>query len=254
MKKKKRNRGIYFLPNFLTIINIFFGFLSLLAVFHSKYLLAALLLIIAAVIDAFDGIIARLTKTQSNFGAEFDSFADVISFGVAPSFLLYFWGFRPAFPSGPSILFSFVFLTAGILRLARFNILQRSEESNKSYLGLTVPSASLLLAAIVLNHPQPIGEKVYASLLAILVVILSFYMVSTIKYKNFLSFNFRQRIDIKSSLFITIIICGLILYPEISLLSIFSLNVLSGPSAYAFTLFKKKVQNRLKQKEAEIPE
>jgi len=112
----------------------------------------------------------------------------------------------------------------------------------------------LLLAAIVLNHPQPIGEKVYASLLAILVVILSFCMVSTIKYKNFLNFNFRQRIDIKSSLFIAIIISGLIVYPKISLLSIFSLNVLSGPSAYAFTLFKKKVQKKLKQKEAEIPE
>jgi len=88
MKKKKRSRGIYFLPNFLTIINIFFGFLCLLAIFHGRYLLAAFFIIIAAVTDAFDGIIARLTKTQSNFGAEFDSLADAISFGVAPSFRL----------------------------------------------------------------------------------------------------------------------------------------------------------------------
>jgi CDP-diacylglycerol--serine O-phosphatidyltransferase len=254
MKKNNGSQGIYFLPNFLSTINIFFGFISLLAVFHGRYLLAALFIIIAAVIDAFDGIIARLTKTQSNFGAEFDSFADAISFGVAPSFLLYFWGFKPVFPPGPSILFSFVLLTAGILRLARFNILQRTQASKNFSSGLTVASVSLLLAAIVLNHPQPIGEKVYASLLAILVVILSFCMVSTIKYKNFLNFNFRQRIDIKSSLFIAIIICGLILYPEISLLSIFSLNVLSGPSAYAFTLFKKKEQKKLKQKEAETLE
>ena len=254
MKKKKRSRGIYFLPNFLSIINIFFGFLSLLAVFHSRYLLAAFFIILAAVIDALDGIIARLTHTQSNFGIEFDSFADAISFGVAPSFLLYFWGFRPVISSGPSILFCFVFLTAGILRLARFNILQRIKESNKSYLGLTVPSASLLLSAIVLNHPQPIGEKAYALLLAALVVILSFFMVSTIKYRNYLNFNFRKKIDIKSSLLLAIIISGLILYPKISLLSIFSLNVLSGPSVFAFTLFKKKTQLKLEQKQAEIPE
>lgn len=254
MKKIKGMRGIYFLPNFLSIIGIFFGFLSLLAIFKGRYLWAAFFIIIAAVIDALDGIIARLTKTQSYFGTEFDSLADEFSFGVAPSLLLYFWAFGQVFPSGPSVLLCFIFLMAGILRLARFNILQRIKADKKFYLGLTVPSASMLLMAIVVRHPQPIEQKLHAFLLAILVIILSFCMVSTIKYKNFLYFNFRRRIDIKSSLLVAIILSSFLLYPKISLISLFALNVLSGPSVVAVTFLKKKMGKKIKQKEAGIPE
>lgn len=253
MKNIKKFQGIYPLPSFLSIINIFFGYLSILASFREKYLWAALWIIFAAVMDAFDGIIARSTKTQSDFGIQLDSLADAFSFGAAPSFLLYFWGFGLVGSSGPGIFFSFVFLAAGILRLARYNILQKNRKDRKFYTGLTVPSASLLLAAIVLFHPQPIGVKLHSIFLALLVIILSLCMVSTIKYKNFLYFNLHQRIDLKTTLLICIIFSSLIVFPNILPLFYFSINVLSGPSTYIFNILKKKIQTNLKQKKAEIP-
>lgn len=253
MENIKKFREIYLIPNSLTIFNIFFGYLSVFAAFRGKYLWAAYWIIIAAVVDAFDGIIARLTKTQSDFGIELDSLADAFSFGAAPSFLLYFWGFRLVSHSDISIFFSFIFLAASILRLARYNILQKNRIDKRFYTGLTVPSAALLLAAIVLYHPQPIRVKLYMFLLAILVIILSLCMVSTIKYKNFLSFNFRRGIDLKTALLIAIIFSSLILFPRIFLLFYLSINVLSGPSTYVFNLSKRKIQKKLRPKKAEIP-
>lgn len=245
-KKEKimKQRKIFFLPNLLTLINFFFGYLSILASFHGKYFTAALWIIMAAVLDASDGIVARLIKTHSDFGVQLDSLADAVSFGVAPSILLYFWGFRLTSPSRIDIFFSFIFLSAAILRLARYNVLQKNMTDRKFYTGLTVPSASLLIVAIVLNYPEPITVKSYAFSLAILVIILSFFMVSTIKYRNFLNFNFHRRIDLKTAFFIAIIFSSLILYPRIFLLIYFTIYVLSGPSIHLFNLLKKKTKKK----------
>ncbi len=244
MEKIKKIRAIYLLPSFFTNLNIFFGYLSILATFREKYLWAAYWIIIAAVMDAIDGIIAHSTKTQSDFGIQLDSLADAFSFGAAPSLLLYSWGFRGAGFPGFGIFFSFIFLAAGILRLARYNIIQMSKPNRKFYTGLTVPSASLLLAAIVLWHSQPIRTKLSTFLLAILVVILSLCMVSTIKYRNFLSFSFRKKINLQTTLLIAIIISSLIVYRHIFLLIFFAINVLSGPSIHTFKLLKKKIQKK----------
>jgi CDP-diacylglycerol--serine O-phosphatidyltransferase len=105
MEKIKKIREIYLLPSFFTTLNIFFGYLSILATFRGKYLWAAYWIIIAAVMDAIDGIIARSTKTQSDFGIQFDSLADAFSFGAAPSLLLYSWGFKGAGFPGFGIFF-----------------------------------------------------------------------------------------------------------------------------------------------------
>lgn len=251
MKNIKKIREIYLIPSFFTLINIFFGYLSILSTFRGKYLWAAYWIILAAVMDGIDGIVARSTKTQSDFGIQLDSLADAFSFGAAPSLLLYSWGFRQAGLPGIGIFFSFTFLAGGILRLARYNVLQKSKPDRKFYSGLTVPSASLFLSSLVLWHPQPIGMRFYTFLLALLIVILSLCMVSTIKYRNFLSFNFHQRIDLKTSLFLAIIISSLIIFPKIFLLFYFSLNVLSGPSAHVFHLLKKKLKKKEKPKKVE---
>lgn len=240
MEKKIKFRGIYLLPNFLTIINISFGYLSILSVFNGKYLRAALWIILAAVIDGFDGIIARATKTQSDFGIQLDSLADAFSFGAAPSLLLYFWGFQSVGQHGPSFFFSMIFFIAGILRLARYNVLPKIKQDRKYFTGLTIPSASLLIAAIVLFHPQPISSKLFSFLLASLVVMLSLCMVSSIRYRNFLYIDLSCRVDIKTAFLISILIITLFIFPKIFLLSFFFLNVLSGPSMQVYNLFKKR--------------
>jgi len=218
MKKKTKLRTIYLLPNFLTIVNIFFGYLSLSATFHGKFLRAAFWILMAAGLDAFDGIVARATRTHSDFGIQLDSLADAFSFAAAPSLLIYFWGFGQVNPSSIGVFFGFIFLTAGILRLARYNAFQKFKIDRKFYTGLTVPSASLLIVAVVLKYPEPVKGTLYTFLLAILVLGLSLCMISTIKYRNFLSFNFRQIIDPKTSLILAMIIGSLIIFPKECLL------------------------------------
>lgn len=241
MRKRKKGPELYLIPNFLTTIHVLFGYFSIVASFQGKFQWAAFWIFISAVLDGSDGIIARLTKTQSEFGVQLDSLADTVSFGVAPSLLLYFWGFKTAVPHGVAIFFSFIFLVAGVLRLARYNILQRNRTDRKYYTGLTLPSASMVVAAVVIMQPELIQEKLFALLLASLIILLALCMVSTIQYRNFLHINFKEGIDLKTALMIAIIISSLVLFLKIFLVVFFSLNAVSGPAAYAYEFLKKKI-------------
>jgi CDP-diacylglycerol--serine O-phosphatidyltransferase len=235
---KKKYGEVFLLPSLFSITNIFFGFLSLIFCFHGRFSLAAFWIIAAAVMDGLDGIIARATGAQSDFGTQLDSLADAFSFGAAPSILLYFWGLRVA--GTPGILFSFVFLCGGVLRLARYNVLQKTQVDRGYYVGLTVPSASMFLAALVLFHPSPLETKLGAAGLALIVGAVSFCMVSRIKYRNFLRFNFRKRIDLKTALALGIVISGLIFYPRFFLIVFFGINVIYGPATAAVNAWKKR--------------
>ena len=144
MKTKKPVYGINVIPSLFSLTNLFFGFLSVLLTFHGRYRTAALLIIIAAFMDGLDGLVARATHTPSDFGIELDSLADAVSFGLATSILLYYWGMEMAGP--PAVFFSFVFLTAGVLRLARYNVHSHVPSDRKHYQGLTVPSAAMFMA------------------------------------------------------------------------------------------------------------
>jgi CDP-diacylglycerol--serine O-phosphatidyltransferase len=250
---KKQYGEIYLLPSFFSLFNVFFGFLSLLSCFHGKYSWAAFWILMSAVMDGLDGIIARSVGAQSEFGAQLDSLADAFSFGGAPSVLLYFWGLRVAGTGG--VFFSFIFLASGILRLARYNVLQKSQKGRKFYIGLSVPSASLFMASLVLFHPQPLGTKTSAFLLALAIIVISFFMVSTIRYRNFLNFRLRQRINLTTGLLLAILIASFIFYTKIFLLAFFTVIVLSGPVTDVFNLVKNKVQkkSRLEQPHSEDP-
>lgn len=228
----------FLLPSIFSITKVFFGFISLISCFHARYGWAAFWIILAAVMDGLDGIVARSTGTQSDFGTQLDSLSDAFSFGAAPCILLYFWGLQVAGTAGA--LFSFIFLTAGILRLARYNVTQKSQESRKHYVGLTVPSASMFLASLIFLYPHPLETKLAAAGLALVVTFVSFCMVSTIRYRNFLGFNFRKRISLKTALALAVIIGGLIFYTRIFLLCFFSVNVLSGPADALVRLLRRR--------------
>jgi CDP-diacylglycerol--serine O-phosphatidyltransferase len=245
MKKDYRRIQLYLLPNFLTLTNVFFGYLSILSTFREKYKWAAIWIFIAALMDGFDGIVARLARVNTEIGIQLDSLADVVSFGTATSFLIYFWGFSWIHPASFGIFFSFVFLAGGILRLARYNALQKFKPDRKHYVGLTVPSASLLLAAIVFCHPQPINVKLDSFFIAFLVILLAVCMVSTIRYRNYLYFNPQKRIALRTAFFYAVIFASVVSFPKISLPICFSGNVVLGPAEYLLSRLK-----RRKQKEA----
>lgn len=250
---KKKYGEIYLLPSFFSLSNVFFGFLSLISCFNGKYSWAAFWIILSAVMDGLDGIIARSVGAQSEFGVHLDSLADAFSFGGAASVLLYFWGLHVAGTAG--VFFSFIFLASGILRLARYNVLQKAQRSKKYFIGLSVPSASLFIASLVLFHPQPLRTRSSAFLLALAIIVVSFFMVSTIKYRNFLSFRLRQKINLTTGLLLAVLIASFIFYTKIFLLALFTFVVLLGPATYVLNLAKNKAQKKssLKQPHSEDP-
>lgn len=169
------------IPNLFTAINMFCGFLSILSASDGNFNYAAWLIFIAAIFDALDGMVARLTNSSSELGVELDSLSDIVSFGAAPSFLLYKTYFYSMGTWG--IIISALPLIAGGFRLARFNI-QLVGFSKSFFLGLPIPSSALTIASFVLafyndEFPKPISDFITP-----LILVLSFLMVSNIRYET----------------------------------------------------------------------
>ncbi|GEJ56959.1 CDP-diacylglycerol--serine O-phosphatidyltransferase [Anaeromyxobacter diazotrophicus] len=185
-------KAMFVLPNLFTCSSIFLGFyaMTLCAGEASPAQLnqAALAIFFAIFFDAFDGRVARMTKTQSEFGVELDSLADVVSFGAAPALLVYKWALAPLGFAG--FFLSFAFATCGALRLARFNVLAHRGEkgSSRFFVGLPIPLAAGTLVSIVIAHYRAygsIGDTATRVFIAGVVGLLSFLMVSTVRYRTF---------------------------------------------------------------------
>lgn len=196
-------KTLFLLPNLITLSSIFCGFdsirLSARAQSADDFYRASILLVFALLFDMLDGRVARLTKTQSAFGLQIDSLADVVSFGVAPALLVYEWSLNQAGVIG--IVCAFLFVGAGAVRLARFNVLSMGDggkptKPGKYVVGLVIPGAAGILVSLVLaNHA--IGGNLrspqYVWPLAALTVILSVLMVSNIKFRSFKELKFNAR-------------------------------------------------------------
>lgn len=187
-------KALFILPNAFTVSSIFCGFYAILQASTEEagglaMYQAALAIFFAGFFDMFDGRVARLTKTQSDFGVQMDSLADVISFGVAPGILVYKWALQPLGPVG--MFAAFAFTACGAIRLARFNVLAaRGEGSSRYFVGLPIPAAAAMLVALVIAHHFTLDAKVEAhrSVFA-LVLVLCFLMVSNVRYRTFKDFR-----------------------------------------------------------------
>jgi CDP-diacylglycerol---serine O-phosphatidyltransferase len=181
---------MFVLPNLFTVSSIFCGVYSITLSAGEptgdNFYRAAVAIFFGSFFDAFDGRVARLTRTQSDFGVELDSLADVISFGVAPAILVFKWALAGMGISG--IVICSIYAACGAIRLARFNVLAHSENGSQRYfVGLPIPLAAGMLVALViaLNSRGAPGETVGLWPIAVLVLVLSFLMVSTIRYRTF---------------------------------------------------------------------
>lgn len=177
-------KGIIILPSLLTLTAIFFSFYAIIcAVKESRFVMSAILIIISGFFDGIDGRVARLTKTTTRFGLELDSLADVISFGVAPALLMYMWALQPYDQVG--WVSAFVFVACGALRLARFNV-QSGVIDPKRFNGLPIPAAAAMICSTVLFfHKLDLDPTRYSTVLLIATYILSFFMVSSVKFHGF---------------------------------------------------------------------
>jgi len=180
-QRRRLRRGVYLLPSSLTLGNMFCGYACIVHATRGDFDLAAPFLGIAVVLDALDGRIARLTKTSSAFGLEFDSLADVISFGIAPAILTYLWGLSSLGRLGWAA--SFLFVTGAAARLARFNI--QSGTDRRYFVGLPAPAAAAVLASTVYAYPD--GLRLYHAAIPALLLMLvpSFLMVSRFRFRSF---------------------------------------------------------------------
>lgn len=217
----------YPLPCMFTLASLFCGFYSIISAINSDFKTAAIAILVAAIFDALDGRVARLTQSTSQFGAELDSLCDMVSFGVAPGVLAYLWALHPYGRYGWLAAFLYVAMTS--LRLARFNV-QDSNSESKNFTGLPCPAAAAMISAAVLfSHFLGItGEVKHISLL-LLVYILSYLMVSTHIYYSFKvlpPFQVKRFQVLVGFLLLLILVAA---EPQIMLFALFLAYLASGP-------------------------
>ncbi|MEO8215986.1 MAG: CDP-diacylglycerol--serine O-phosphatidyltransferase [Acidobacteriota bacterium] len=193
--RRVRRRGVYVIPTSLTVLNIFFGFMAILLSFRGMqatvlgdnaeaahlFQRACWSLLVAAVFDTFDGLVARLMNATSEFGKEYDSLADVVTFGAAPAILVYSWSLHVWGRLGGGI--AFLFLVAGSLRLARFNI-STAKVDHRYFIGLPIPAGALTIASIINYAPSPVTDPGFAAVMLVVTAGLAFAMVSTVRYRS----------------------------------------------------------------------
>jgi CDP-diacylglycerol--serine O-phosphatidyltransferase len=230
-------RGGAILPALFTVGNLFLGFWSIVKALHGEFAEAAMLIFWAGVADALDGRIARMTGTTSEFGGELDSLCDVISFGVAPAILVYAWALSAIPRAG--WLAAFLFVMCGTLRLARFNV-QRHVVDGRFFVGLPIPAAAGQVAAVVMFAPEPLAERVAAIPVMVLVVMLAFLMVSTLRYRSFKGVDLRRRQSYIAVLGVAILFLAIALHPASMLLGIASAYSLSGPTGHLMGLLRRR--------------
>lgn len=276
-ERRGLKKGLYLIPSLFTTANILMGFFAITSALRAFQMIAlgspealaraaqlfdgaALFIGAAFIFDALDGRIARMTKTTTEIGVQFDSIADVVTFGIAPAILAYAWGYGSAFREGTDLhnlgwFLSFMFLMCGGFRLARFNVQATRPRvlaegtpkvDKKNFVGLPIPAAAALIAAIVHFAPKPIVQyggdrsRLYGALLMGLVAALGALMVSTLRYSSFKSVGTHRR-----SMRMMILLVGTVgvliwFYSRYTLLAIVAAYVLHGIILRLGALFRRR--------------
>lgn len=226
-RRDKLKRGIYILPNAFTSLNLFCGFISIISAIDGRFEFAASAILVAVVFDSLDGKIARATNTTSQFGIEYDSLSDLVSFGLAPSLLMYMWVLKPIGRVG--WLAAFLFTACGALRLARFNTMAE-ETPSSHFLGLPIPAAAGMASVTVLfcsKYSIPVMD--FPVIFLVGIYFLSFLMVSTIKYESFKKAELFKMMKFNVLVGLILIFVMIAQKPQLFLFSLGLIYVSSGP-------------------------
>lgn len=239
----KRRRGIYLLPNLFTTAGLFAGFYGIVSAMNSQFESAAIAIFIAMVMDGMDGRIARLTKTQSDFGVEYDSLADMISFGLAPSLIVYQWILSGMGKLG--WLVAFIYTASTALRLARFNT-QVMNEDKQFFQGLPSPAAAALVAGMIwLGETQEMVEVENLTIIALPITVLAgILMVSNIRFYSFKEIDFKGRIPFVGILLLVLLFVFIASEPPLILFSLSLIYTISGPVITLFLIRKHRMAKK----------
>jgi len=228
-------RGIYLLPNLFTTAGLFAGFYAIVAGMKGQFDVAAIAVFVAMIMDGLDGRVARLTGTESEFGAQYDSLSDMVCFGVTPALVVYSWGLQYLGKFG--WLAAFFYAAATALRLARFNI-QSVQADKRFFIGLPCPAAAAVVAGMVwVGTDFAIPGKRISELVAIVTIIVASLMVSNVRYHSFKELDFKAHVPFVAVLLVVLIYLLIAWDPPKILFGVFLLFALSGPALWAREYF-----------------
>lgn len=223
-----RRRGIYLLPNLFTTSALFSGFFAVVAAINGEFTSASVAIFIAMVLDGLDGRVARLTNTQSAFGAEYDSLSDMLSFGVAPGIVAFTWILQDVGKTGWVV--AFLYVACAALRLARFNV-QIGSVDKKWFIGLPSPSAAAVVAASVWTfHSLDANAFGFKLMMLFVVGVAGVLMVSNIRYYSFKELDLKGPVPFVVLLAIVLGFVVISIEPSVILLLLFGSYVVSGPA------------------------
>jgi CDP-diacylglycerol--serine O-phosphatidyltransferase len=237
-RRPKLRRGVYLLPSLLTMGNMFCGYLCVLYSLRGEFDVAAPIIGVAVVLDMLDGRIARMTGTATAFGVEFDSLADVISFGIAPAVLTFLWGLQPLQRLGWAA--GFIYLSAAALRLARFNIQSLKATDKRHFVGMPSPAAAAIPASTIFFYPKGIHDPTWALIALAVMVVPALLMVSTIRFSSFKTVDTQQRRSYKVLALVALVIAGIYLHPNIVLLALAYLYMVMGLAGAAWARLRRR--------------
>ena len=225
-------RAVFVLPSLLTVMNLFLGYFSVVQAFQGDFRTASLLIMLAGLLDKLDGLVARATGTTSEFGRELDSLADVISFGVAPAFLSLAWGLHVVPKLGWAV--AFLFLTCGVLRLARYNV-QAATADRAWFVGLPIPVAAALPVTVIFSFtyraPQrALEDPLGAWAFLVLMVVASFLMVSRVRYNALKDLRFGRQRRLLVLLASGAVVVSVAAWPAIALPALAAAYAVHGPA------------------------
>jgi len=243
---KKPKKGVYLLPNILTLCGLFSGFFAIMATVNGNFLYAAWAIIIANIFDGLDGWLARLTNTTTRFGIELDSLSDLVTFGVAPALMMYKWALMPFDRIGWAA--AFLFVACGALRLARFNV-QSGQPGSKAFKGMPIPGAASVLSSIVIFYYEfwtGIPEKNIFFL--IIIILLSLLMVSTLRYHGLKEIDFKERMPFWFLIVFVLVLFILLVHPPTAIFVFAMTYLFWGIIENIYLLIRKR---RIKQIEQE---
>lgn len=243
---EKRRRGIYLLPNLFTTGTLFAGFYAVLSAVESNFLYAVIAIFLGMLCDALDGRVARLTNTQSDFGKEYDSLADMVTFGLAPALVMYQWSLHDLVEYGRfgkqlAWTAAFFYAAMAALRLARFNVLEPDMNESGYFFGLPSPSAAAMTMGYVwVVHDFGVPGTGWMALVSLGITLAAgaLMVADMIKYPNFKEIKFSERVPFT---YVLIMVLGFLLVwfdPPRVLFAVFMVYILMGPLLYLKNLAK----------------
>ncbi|TVP52252.1 MAG: CDP-diacylglycerol--serine O-phosphatidyltransferase [Halomonadaceae bacterium] len=232
-----RRRGIYLLPNLFTTASLFSGFYAIVAASNGVFDAAAIAIFVSLVLDGLDGRVARMTNTESKFGAEYDSLADMVAFGVAPGLVAFFWVLNDYGKLGWVI--TFIFVAGAALRLARFNT-QIGSVDKRYFVGLPSPSAAALVAGLIWCFHSWEPNLILAVVTMILVGGVGVLMVSNVLYYSGKDLDLKGRVPFAAILLVVLVFAVVAIQPATVLFAVFLLYVASGPAMALRRLYQRR--------------